>query len=201
MRATSKNLLHLFSQGLALPLALACWVEEAASGGRGEIIFNTCGHIVAMLPGLPGAFIRRGFYTLTLESCSKHCHIGFGTIFAHRQATVAKHVYVGSYALFGSVALEEHVLLGSRVSVLSGHALHVLEDSGRWSPYEPERLERVRIGANSWVGEAAVIVAEVGRGSMIGAGSVVTTAVRDSVVVAGNPARFVRHLDQAPTDE
>ena len=30
---------------------------------------------------------------------------------------------------------------------------------------------------------------------MIGAGAVVTTPVRDAVVVAGNPARFVRHLD------
>jgi acetyltransferase-like isoleucine patch superfamily enzyme len=195
MRAVSKSLLHRLGQGLALPLAVACWAEDAASAGRSEVIFNTCGHIVAMLPGLPGAFIRRGFYTLTLERCSAHCHIGFGTIFAHRQAAVADHVYVGNYALLGSVTLDEHVLLGSRVSVLSGHALHVLDDSGRWSPFDPERLERVRIGPNTWVGEAAVIVADVGSGCMVGAGAVVTTPVRDAVVVAGNPARFVRRLD------
>ena len=110
---------------------------------------------MALLPGLPGAFIRRGYYTLTLEHCSSQCHIGFGSIFAHRRARLADHVYIGSYALFGSVELEAHALIGSRVSVLSGQALHVLEDDGRWSPYDAERLETVRVGANSWVGEAA----------------------------------------------
>ncbi|GAB5415433.1 MAG: hypothetical protein Cons2KO_30360 [Congregibacter sp.] len=159
-----------------------------------ELVFNTCAHFVALLPGLPGAFIRRSFYTLTLDDCSQHCHIGFGSLFAHRQVRIADHVYIGSYALFGSVSIEENALIGSRTSVLSGQSLHELDESGQWSAYEANRLEQVCIGANTWVGEAAVISANVGAGCMIGAGSVVSTPIRDKVLLAGNPARFVRHL-------
>ncbi|MEO0438320.1 MAG: DapH/DapD/GlmU-related protein, partial [Pseudomonadota bacterium] len=108
---------------------------------------------------------------------------------------VGNHVYIGSYALFGSVALENHTLVGSRVSILSAHPLHELDEDGYWTPYDPDLLERITIGENTWIGEAAVIGADIGSGAMIGAGSVVTTPIRGSIVVAGNPARFVRKLE------
>jgi acetyltransferase-like isoleucine patch superfamily enzyme len=196
VKPAAKSFFHRVSQVLVLPLGALCWVESLATQNRSELLFNSCTQFVALLPGLPGAFLRRAFYTLTLESCSAHCHIGFGSLFAHRQASVGKHTYIGNYALLGSVTLGDHALIGSRASVLSGHALHVLDDGGRWTPYSAERLERVTIGENVWIGEAAVIAADIGEGSMIGAGAVVTAPVRPSIVVAGNPARFVRRLDQ-----
>lgn len=195
MKVLAKSLLHRVSQVLVLPLGILCWIESAVSGKQSELIFQTATHLVAVFPGLPGAFLRRAFYTLTLEFCSPHCHIGFGTLFAHREASVGTHVYIGNYALLGSVSLGDYALIGSRASLLSGHALHVLDEDGRWTPYEAERLERIHVGTNTWIGEAAVVAADVGESSMVGAGSVVTSTVRPFVVVAGNPARFVRRLD------
>jgi len=200
MKPFAKSLLHRTSQILVSPLGALCWLESAATSNRSESVFQACAQLVAVFPGLPGAFLRRAFYTLTLESCSAHCHIGFGTLFAHRQASVGNHVYIGNYALLGSASLGDHALIGSRASVLSGHALHVLDDGGRWTPYSADRLERVHIGENAWIGEAAVIAADVGESTMIGAGSVVTSIVRPFIVVAGNPARFVRRLDTGTTE-
>ena len=194
MKSAVKTGLNLFSQLLILPLSIPCWLEDKLTDGRTELVFGICTHLVAMLPGLPGSFLRRAFYRMTLDSCSPHCHIGFGTLFSHRQASVGAHVYIGSYALLGSVSLGDHCLIGSRVSILSGEALHELGDDGLWTPYSPERLTRVSVGANVWIGEGAIIVASIGEGCMIGAGAVITTNVREKVMMAGNPARFVKTL-------
>jgi acetyltransferase-like isoleucine patch superfamily enzyme len=51
----------------------------------------------------------------------------------------------------------------------------------------------VRIGAGTWIGSGSVILADVGRNSIIGAGSVVTRPIPDEVVAAGTPARVIRH--------
>ena len=47
-----------------------------------------------------------------------------------------------------------------------------------------------------WIGAGAIIlgVVTIGSGSTVGAGSVVTKSVPERVVVAGNPAKVIRHL-------
>ena len=50
----------------------------------------------------------------------------------------------------------------------------------------------VRIGAGSWVGSGAIIMANVGPECIIGAGSVVTRDVPARVLAAGVPARVIR---------
>ena len=55
----------------------------------------------------------------------------------------------------------------------------------------------VRIGAGSWLGAHAVILpgADLGRNVVVAANSVVRGAVPDFSVVAGVPAKVVRHHD------
>ena len=45
-----------------------------------------------------------------------------------------------------------------------------------------------------WVGEGAIIMANIGNGCQIAAGAVVTNDTKSFVVLAGNPARFVKTL-------
>ncbi|MDX2441254.1 MAG: acyltransferase [Desulfobacterales bacterium] len=195
MKQTIKFLLNFLSLILVLPLITLCKLEALIFSKNAELFFHTCAHILAILPGLPGAFLRRAFYSLTLDECSSHCYIGFGSIFSHRSTTVEKHVYIGSYSIIGSAHLGEHCLIGSRVSILSGKALHVLGDDGMWTPYSAERLSQVKLERNVWIGEGAIIIADVGEGSMVGAGSVITTDIKSHIIVTGNPARFVKNLD------
>jgi acetyltransferase-like isoleucine patch superfamily enzyme len=49
----------------------------------------------------------------------------------------------------------------------------------------------VEIGANCWIGAAAIVMADVGAGSTIGAGSVVTRAIPAGSVAVGSPARVL----------
>lgn len=194
MKEHIKAALNLVCQFLILPLAIPCKLEEWFLSRHAETVFHICTNMVALLPGLPGVFLRRAFYSLTLESCSMHCHIGFGSLFSHRDVTVGKNVYIGNYSMFGASHIGEHCLIGSRVSVLSGKALHMLDENGMWTPFSPDRMTRVTLGRNVWVGEGAIIMADVGEGSMVGAGAVTTSNVRSHIIVAGNPARFVRNL-------
>jgi acetyltransferase-like isoleucine patch superfamily enzyme len=50
----------------------------------------------------------------------------------------------------------------------------------------------VRVGSGSWIGSGAVILADVGRNCVVGAGAVVTKALPDDVVAVGVPARVIR---------
>lgn len=50
----------------------------------------------------------------------------------------------------------------------------------------------MRIGEGSWVGEAAVLAADVGRQTVVGAGAVVTRPLPDRVIAVGVPARVAR---------
>lgn len=194
MKHVIKHFLNLFCQLLVLPLGLLCKLEDVLSSGRAETVFHTCAHMMALFPGLPGVFLRRAFYSLTLEKCSSNCHIGFGAFFSHRGTTVEKHVYIGNYSMIGFAHLGEYCLIGSRVSIVSGKGLHALGEDGRWTPFSHERLNIVTLSKNVWVGEGAIVMADVGAGSMVGAGAVVTSDTRSHVIVAGNPARFVKNI-------
>ena len=50
----------------------------------------------------------------------------------------------------------------------------------------------MRIGEGTWVGSAAVVLADVGRHCVIGAGAVVTVPIPDYAIAAGVPARVIR---------
>ncbi len=67
----------------------------------------------------------------------------------------------------------------------------------------PRRIEStaearpIRIGRNVWIGFDACVLpgVSIGEGSVVGARSVVVEDVAPFTVVAGNPARFIRHLE------
>jgi acetyltransferase-like isoleucine patch superfamily enzyme len=50
----------------------------------------------------------------------------------------------------------------------------------------------VTVGRGAWLGSASVVMADVGHGTVVGAGSVVTKPLPPDVVAAGVPARIIR---------
>jgi virginiamycin A acetyltransferase len=196
MRQALKRLLNVVALALTAPLALTCWLQELLLPTRVGV-FTFWSHVVAQAPGEPGLFIRRAFYRWMLPACAESVVIEFGAIL-NRRAALEPGTYIGTYALIGWALVREQTLIGSRASVPSGGRQHTMLPSGTWSPTDASRLSRVTIGPNTWIGEGAVIMADVGRGSMIAAGSVVASPVPDGVMVAGNPARFVRKVVAQP---
>ncbi len=179
---------------LTAPCSASCWIATTIGRGGTEI-FRFWGQFLALIPGLPGSYLRRAYYLMTLEYCAPDCHIGFGTLFAHRDSRVDSDVYIGNYTMLGKVNLRKGCLIGSRTSILSGQNQHQFSPDGKWLPSNLEDFVQINIGENAWVGEAAVIMADVGKGAAVSAGSVVSNALPEFVVVAGNPARFVRKME------
>jgi len=182
------------------PSAAMCAIEAAASR-QGDAAFTFWAQAFALLPGLPGVFLRRAFYQLTLDRCAKSFYIGFGALMSNRHTTIEQDVYVGPYAVIGSTWLRRGCLVGTRCSILSGTGLHSQDSQGRWMPTDLTRIRQVEIGEYAWIGEAAIVMADVGASAMVGAGSVVSSRVPSFVVVAGNPARFARKLTTVGEEE
>ncbi len=191
--AAVKSVINALALALVSPAALTCWVEERIAP-YAEGVFGFWTHIFAILPGAPGLFLRRAFYRLTLRRCAIEFFIGFGALFFHRQVLVEEGVYIGPYAVVGCARLRRGCLIGTRANLLSGSAQHEMRDDGRWAASERSRFVEIEIGEHAWIGEAATVMADVGAGSVVAAGSVVSAAVPVAVVVAGNPARFVRSV-------
>lgn len=177
---------------LALPPAVTCWIEETLTP-NGEGLFNFWTHVLALLPGQPGMFLRRGFYRLTLASCGARLSVSFGAFSVHRGSRVEDEVYIGPYAVIGRARLRTGCLIGTRASLLSGSTQHEWDEHGRLTP-TGGALQEIEIGEQTWIGEAATVMADIGGGSLVSAGAVVSAPVPAGVVVAGNPARFVRRL-------
>jgi len=171
------------------PLILISWIESLLSKGEG--VFLTCAQLLASLPGPPGAKLRGAFYWASLEHCSWETHIGFGSVFTHRGATLAPNVSMGAYCVLGHANLGAGVMMGSRISIPSGKRQHFGDDG---SIVAQTRYDTVKIGAGCWIGEGAIILADVGQGCIVSAGAVVVKAMPDASLVGGNPAQVLRSL-------
>jgi acetyltransferase-like isoleucine patch superfamily enzyme len=162
--------------------------------GDGERVFSAFAELFSLVPGAAGVYVRQAYYRMTLTRCAADCHIGFGTYFSHRNVFLEKGVYIGNRCTIGMARIERDVTIGSNVDVLSGRRQHhthradvpVQRQGGEYVP--------VRVGHNSWIGNAAVVMADVAGNSVVGAGSVVVHPVPASTMAAGNPAVVKKRL-------
>jgi virginiamycin A acetyltransferase len=189
LRWAAKSLFN--GVGLAMTAApgFACRLESWATG-RDEL-FLLCGQALALAPGLPGKYLRKCFYYWTLESASLSCDIGFLSHFSDRRVTVGAHVYIGLGLSVGTATLGEGCLIGNRVSIINGGRQHHFGADGRLTPFDRSAAPRICIGAETWIGEGAILMADVGSRCIVAAGAVVSSAVPNECIVGGNPARFV----------
>lgn len=152
----------------------------------------------SLVPGFPGVYLRRAFYRLALPRCGPDTCVSFGTVLVSPEAELGRSVYTGVYCCLGAVTLEDDVLLSSYVSVLNGSAQHGIERLDIPVREQPGVWPRVTIGRDSWIGERALVMADVGKHCVVGAGSVVTRPIPDYAIAAGSPAKVIRYREGAP---
>jgi acetyltransferase-like isoleucine patch superfamily enzyme len=172
------------------PLIAVARAEQHLSGS--EVLFTLCAQLLAPLPGPIGSYLRGAYYFGTLKRCSWETHVGFGSIFTHRGASLGARASMGAYCVIGHADIGEGVMMGSRVSVPSGRRQH-FDDDGQLT--SASRYETVSIGPGTWVGEGAIIMADVGRVSVVSAGAVVIKAMPDRAIIGGNPAKVIKILE------
>lgn len=155
-------------------------------------MFTIWAQYLALVPGLPGDYLRVAYYRLTLKNCHPESRIQFGSFFAHPEATVAQGVFIGPYCVMGKAYIGERTQIGTAVQLLSGRKQHTRTADGRIGGAAPEGFESIAIGADCWIGAQAIVMADVGPRTTIGAGTVVIRPLPSGVVAVGNPARIVQ---------
>lgn len=149
-------------------------------------------HLLALLPGRMGSYLRVAFYRLTLRHCDITACIEFGCLFSKTGTSIGRNVYIGPYSQIGLATIEDDVLIGPSVMLLSGGVAHGFERIDIPIREQPGVVQRVTIGTDTWIGAGAIVMASVAPQSIIGAGSVVTKTYDPRWILAGNPARPLR---------
>jgi len=110
---------------------------------------------------------------------------------------IGDHVYLNVLCTIldcNEVHIGRHVMIGPGVQIYC--AAHLLQAEARIQGLEVAKS--IVIEENVWIGGGAILLpgVRIGRNAVVGAGSVVTRSVPASTVVAGNPARVIREIEQ-----
>ncbi|MHB1950476.1 MAG: acyltransferase [Acidiferrobacteraceae bacterium] len=172
MIAWEKRASSLLGALITLPLIVAARIGDRLAGPG---LFQFAGRLLSLVPGRIGQYLRSGFYVRTLMACPSDICVGFMSCFTVPWAMVGERVFIGSFSTIGNALIGNGVLIGSRVTV------------GREDGEGPP----VVIEDNSWVGEGALVLANVGPSTTVGAGCVVTDGVPGAAIAVGNPLRLL----------
>lgn len=118
------------------------------------------------------------------------------------ECNICDHTFVeGNVSIGDRVTLKNGVYLWEGVAigddVFIGPNATFTNDRFPRSRRRPERLLETAVRNGASIGANATIIGGlvIGKGAMVGAGSVVTADVEPYTVVAGSPARLLRRLD------
>lgn len=186
IKATARGAAHV----LVLPL-LGSFTVRAWLIGRDRALMATT-QTLAMVPGLPGQYLRRAFLQHAIAGCHPTVVVEWGTTLSRAGARLDRDVYIGPCCHLGLVHVERDVLIAAGAHVPSGGSTHGIDDVSVPIRQQPGRERVIRIGAGTWIGSAAVVMASVGADTVVGAGAVVTRALPAGVVAAGVPAQVLR---------
>lgn len=174
---------------LVYPMVLGFWLSSACLGKQAA--FRASSEYMSLVPGTLGVYLRFAFYRQVLAQCGDDTCVSFGTVFSHPTMKIGKSVYVGNFCSVGDVTLGDDVLLASNVSIMNGSKQHGTERLDIPVREQPGVFEPVTIGCDTWVGERAVVSANIGKHCIVGAGAVVTKPVPDYAIVVGVPAKVI----------
>lgn len=190
MRGLAKGLVSGVAWLLAAPIGYPIrWL--AALDARDQL-FRMGSQAVSLIPGLFGNYVRRSYYAIVLDEVGDRLTVEFGTIFSRRCTRIGRDVYIGANCTIGLCDILDDVLIGSGVDVISGKRIHHFDRTDVPIRLQGGELKRISIGPDAWLGNKAVVMADVGRGCVIGAAATVTAPCEAMGVYAGNPAGRIR---------
>lgn len=149
----------------------------------------------------PGSLLRAllvGYYRMRLGRVGRNFRIGIGSVILN-----PKTVHIGDDVFFGpgtyissptTIEIGNRVMFGPQVMLIGGdHDLDNSDVSLRFAP-APPKPPPIVIEDDAWLASRVIVLkaVRIGRGAVIGAGSVVTRNVPPMVICAGNPARVIR---------
>ncbi len=156
-----------------------------------DSLLSSFSQLLSLIPGKLGCYLRSGFYRFVMTSCAPNVLIGFATLFSQQDTEIDEGVYIGPQCNIGKCAIGKNTLLGSGVHIMSGKGQHNFSDPDTPLREQGGTFTQVEIGEDSWLGNGALVMANVGKKCVVAAGSVVISDVPDYAIVGGNPAKVL----------
>lgn len=169
-------------------------------------------HLMATLRRLRTAWLV--FRGRRFLNAGEDLHVGAGTrLWAPVRLCIGRHVYIGKYVnIEANADIGDFCLVANAVAIVGRHD-HDFTKIGypmRFAPWIgsrhaqqcPYRHEKAVIEQDVWLGYGAIVLTGVvvGRGSIIAAGSVVTSDIPPYSIAAGVPARPISTRFPDPAD-
>lgn len=143
--------------------------------------------------------IRIGSNSLVMHGSVLHVY-NFRRI-PHSGIRIGENSLIGEYNVIrgqGGVCIGDRVYTSPMVQIVAVN--HVFDDPDRPFVEQGITARGITIEDDVWIGSGAIVTdgVTIGKGSVIAAGSVVTRSVEPHSLVAGNPARLIRKIGDAP---
>lgn len=155
------------------------------------VLFKASSELLSVVPSFPGFAVRYAFYRLTLASCGKNVLFDFGTVLYSRE------IRIGSNVTFGLGNLIQHCHFGNNVLVsdgcrfVGGTEKHNFSRTDISINRQGGRIRYIHVGDDCWIDCGSIVMANVGTGTVVQAGSVVTQDLPEYSICRGNPAKVV----------
>src|ERR1700685_3118716 len=119
-----------------------------------------------------------------------------------KNATVGQRCKISSHTFIcEGVTIEDNVFIGHGVMFINDSYPRATAADGKLQAEADWKVERTVVKKGASIGSGATILSNIsiGENAIVGAGSVVTKDVPANCIVAGNPAKLLRHIE--PTME
>ena len=134
------------------------------------------------------------------------CEIGdeskIGTfVEIQKNATVGRRCKISSHTFVcEGVTIEDQVFIGHGVTFVNDRFPRAATPTGELQTEKDWKVEPTLVKKGASIGSGATVLSNlvIGEHAIVGAGSVVTRDVPPHTIVAGNPARPLRHLSTRP---
>jgi acetyltransferase-like isoleucine patch superfamily enzyme len=132
------------------------------------------------------------------------CEIGDETkigafVEIQKNAVVGKRCKISSHTFVcEGVTIEDNVFIGHGVTFINDSYPRATTAEGGLQTEADWKVERTRVKKGASIGSGSTILSNItiGENAIVGAGSVVTKDVPANTIVAGNPARVLRQIEE-----
>jgi len=132
------------------------------------------------------------------------CEIGDETkigafVEIQKNATVGRRCKISSHTFIcEGVDIEDNVFIGHSVAFINDIYPRATAAGGALQTEADWKVEKTRVCKGASIGSGSTILCNVtiGENAVVGAGSVVTKNVPANAIVAGNPAKFLRFVNE-----